>query len=343
MNEFETALLAVLASIDQRLEALVDAGATTAPNYQRRLADFLHFNWPAIGATVLEADEFGPAAVEWRGLRYTRRSPQNKFDAAIWFSRAAGKDEDGTVRYERLITFKEQAEPEPLSRKLADELAKVADGRQQMAGSAQNGTGVHRTPVPETPVLPATPPVPTAGPLAGAAAPIHTGQPENGPAPVLAPPAASPPAALPPQTAKPANGTPTATAPIVRTGALPPEQLKRWLAQETVRFEKRAVQPSILAATARTMAAIVPDADRRHELDEWLTGYHSMKDMPGPWLMALHAWLKPSREAEPTDRWARDEVALVLDLLNSQHLASLAATNPASRYAPAAPEQKEML
>lgn len=93
MNEFETALLAVLASIDQRLEALVEAGASTAPNYQRRLADYVGFPWPAIGAAVLETDEFGPAAVEWRGMRYTRRSPQNKFDAAIWFSRAAGYDE----------------------------------------------------------------------------------------------------------------------------------------------------------------------------------------------------------------------------------------------------------
>lgn len=319
MNDFETALLAVLASIDQRLEALVDAGATTAPNYQRRLADFTSFNWPAIGATVLEADEFGPAAVEWRGMRYTRRSPQNKFDAAIWFSRAAGKDEDGTVRYERLITFKEQAEPEPLSRKMVDELAKIAPPPAVPSPKPQDPTGNPQSVIPV--------PVHETGHQPGTALSGADDRPNQ-------PPAANPP------TPAPLNGTAKT---VVRSQALAPDLLKRWLEQEAARYATRTASPSTLSVVARAMAAIVPDTDRRHELDEWLTGYHSMKDMPGSWLLALHGWMKPSKEAEPTDKWVRDEVGLVLDLLNSAHLQKLASSNPASRYAPATPEQKELI
>jgi multisubunit Na+/H+ antiporter MnhB subunit len=54
--------------------------------------------------------------VEYRGKTYKRRSPENKFGAAIWFSRSVGKDEEGQNQYEKFITFKEMAPAEPLSR-----------------------------------------------------------------------------------------------------------------------------------------------------------------------------------------------------------------------------------
>ena len=84
------------------------------PNYQIQLAEFGGFDWSGIGATVEQRDRDGVASVVWRGKRYVRRSVANKFQPAIWFSRSLGKDEEGNSRYERLITFKELANAEPL-------------------------------------------------------------------------------------------------------------------------------------------------------------------------------------------------------------------------------------
>jgi len=97
----------------ERLVAAVEA-RSPAPGYVRALAEFARFDWSEIDATAIQTDDDGIATISWRGHRYMRRSPSNKFDPAIWFSRVVGKDDDGSNRYERLITFKELAEPEPL-------------------------------------------------------------------------------------------------------------------------------------------------------------------------------------------------------------------------------------
>lgn len=317
MNEFEQALLAVLASIDMRLEALVEAGTSMAPNFQRRLADFTAFNWASMGATVLEEDGYGVAAVEWRGSRFTRRAPQNKFDSAIWFSRAVGKDEDGTVRYERLITFKEQAEAEALPDKVR---AAVVNGKKTEDRGQRTA---------------ATVAVPPAEPVTdGAGTGTRPYVPGTGGTTSTTLPAAGEPVTT--------TATPQAAAIglVMRNKALGPEALRRWLAQEAVRWEKRTPASGQVAAVARALAMIVPNDERRHELDGWLTGSSSMKEMPAPMVLALHGWLKPNtKTAEPTNPWAREEIALVLDLMNGEHLQGLAATNPASRFAP---EQQEM-
>jgi hypothetical protein len=59
------------------------------------LSEYPTFDWPSIGATVLNRDDDGVTAVEWNGQVFTRRSPNNKFDAAVWFSRHLGQDSDG--------------------------------------------------------------------------------------------------------------------------------------------------------------------------------------------------------------------------------------------------------
>jgi hypothetical protein len=59
--------------------------------------------------------------LEWGGHAWQRRSPQNKFGSAIWYSRAVGKDESG-VHYARLITFREMGDAEPLPAKVADKI-----------------------------------------------------------------------------------------------------------------------------------------------------------------------------------------------------------------------------
>jgi hypothetical protein len=99
-------------------------GNGMVPNYQIGLDSFLSFDWDTIGATIEQVDTDGVAAVTWRGNRYTRRSATNKFEPAIWFSRAIGKDEAGNTKYERLITFKRLAEAEPLPVKLRGNYAR---------------------------------------------------------------------------------------------------------------------------------------------------------------------------------------------------------------------------
>ena len=88
-----------------------------APNYRRPLSDYRYFDWASIDAIVLKEDRDGATEVEWNGQAFTRRSPENKFDAAIWFSRCVGKDADGNNKYVRLITFKAPAESGPIGAK----------------------------------------------------------------------------------------------------------------------------------------------------------------------------------------------------------------------------------
>lgn len=115
----QQAQLLMLERIAIALERLTP---TKAPEYQKSLSDYRHFDWSTIGAKVVHADQDGAAIVEWNGQQYSRRSPQNKFGAAIWYSRAIGKDEDGNTAYERLITFKQLAEVDPLPQRMLSSL-----------------------------------------------------------------------------------------------------------------------------------------------------------------------------------------------------------------------------
>ena len=93
------------------------AGQQSAPNIKRPIEEFKVFDWSSIGAMVEYKDDFGPSQVSWHGKLYTRRSPDNKFKEAIWFSYCLGKDEKGDNKYERLITFTKIDPAEPISRK----------------------------------------------------------------------------------------------------------------------------------------------------------------------------------------------------------------------------------
>lgn len=91
--------------------------SSNPPNWTKQLSQYKS-NWPeAIDATVIDSDQDGPTVVAWAGHAYIRRSSENKkYGAAIWFSRADGRDESGEANYVRLITFREKAVPraEPL-------------------------------------------------------------------------------------------------------------------------------------------------------------------------------------------------------------------------------------
>jgi len=101
-------LLAVLERIACALESLASAqGAPYAPNLVRPLGDYQAFDWSTIGAEIVDADADGPTHISFGGQIWTRRSPINKFEPAIWFSRPTGKDADGNTSYVRLVTFRE--------------------------------------------------------------------------------------------------------------------------------------------------------------------------------------------------------------------------------------------
>jgi hypothetical protein len=95
-------------------------------NYFAPIEEFKTFDWGKIGAVVVKSDQYGAAVVgihpdeSWQQWKeYIRRSPDNAYDTAIFFSRCVGKDEDGKNKYERLITFKSKKpiDVNPISRK----------------------------------------------------------------------------------------------------------------------------------------------------------------------------------------------------------------------------------
>jgi DdrB-like protein len=93
-NELLRMIAESLRGVEAHLRQIA-VSSNPAPNYQRPLSEYSTFDWTSIGATVLNRDGDGVTAVEWNGQVFTRRSPSNKFDAAVWFSRHLGQDSDG--------------------------------------------------------------------------------------------------------------------------------------------------------------------------------------------------------------------------------------------------------
>lgn len=96
---------------------------SNAPSYTFPLESFASFDWESIGASVERTDNYGAAIVSWQGNNFVRRSPNNKFGEAIFFSRCVGKDEQGENKYERLISFKSIPQAEPLPEKVLRKLS----------------------------------------------------------------------------------------------------------------------------------------------------------------------------------------------------------------------------
>ena len=115
-NEIFRMIAASLEGIESHLRQIA-ISSNPAPNYQRSLNEYPTFDWSSIGATVLDRDGDGATSVEWNGQVFTRRSPNNKVDAAVWFSRHLGQDSDGNKRYARLIAFRDLNDAEPIAAK----------------------------------------------------------------------------------------------------------------------------------------------------------------------------------------------------------------------------------
>jgi hypothetical protein len=147
MTEYEMAALSVLNRIASALETIAMSNAK-APNIQRPIESYANFDFDSIGAQVKAADQFGATALDWGGFIWTRRSPQNKFGEAIWFSRAIGKREDGSNEYARLISFKKFGEAEPLPRKVEAIVEKSAKPVAQPAAEVVESPASFTTPAP---------------------------------------------------------------------------------------------------------------------------------------------------------------------------------------------------
>ncbi len=122
-NSLTPFLERIAISLEDIAAHLARAGAPQEPNYVKPLSEYRGFDWSAIEAAVVQQDADGPTHLEWGGFLWTRRSPANKFDPAIWYSRAHGRDAEGNVSYLRLITFKPFKEADRVPEKTAAQLS----------------------------------------------------------------------------------------------------------------------------------------------------------------------------------------------------------------------------
>ena len=112
-------------ALERIADTLDSLAPKSAPNIQKPIEQFKSFDWVSIGASVEKSDNYGASLISWKGQLYTRRSPVNKFEPCLWFSRCVGKNEDGSNLYERLITFKSfsKHEADPLPPKVQNQIA----------------------------------------------------------------------------------------------------------------------------------------------------------------------------------------------------------------------------
>jgi hypothetical protein len=126
MNDVLLALVKHVAGIEARLAeisaALQASGDDGGPNFYRPLDEYPAFDWTSIGAAVVSEDRCGATVVRYQGREYKRRS-HPKYGTQVWFSRGAGRDEEGNVSYVRLVTFAEDdGTVEELPEKIATKL-----------------------------------------------------------------------------------------------------------------------------------------------------------------------------------------------------------------------------
>jgi hypothetical protein len=234
----------------EQLTRLADAAelmtAGTAPNFKRSLPEFAGFDWSSISATVIQSDEYGASSVEHSGKLYTRRSPQNKFGEAVWFSRAVGKDENGDTRYIRLITFSKSAEAEPLPNRTANAIASGPSGPRQPQSNGSRPARPAATPPPQN--RPAAPQASTPKPATHAPAPeeppfwpvLQDGGPDPEPEPEPEP--------VGPR--DPAQSKPAVTPPAKNSAQLPPLTDNR-------NYKTRAIQMGLSEQSAAQIAVLI--------------------------------------------------------------------------------------
>jgi hypothetical protein len=142
MDSIAMSLGSIAGSLEE-IERLLRGGQpiNEAPEYTADIGRYLTFDWSSIDATVEDSDEFGPRSVRWNGKSYYRRSPENKFGEAIFFSKSSGhRDEGGNVVFHRLITFRKPTDVGPISRGAEKAIAKGVSGQPARATGSNLST-----------------------------------------------------------------------------------------------------------------------------------------------------------------------------------------------------------
>lgn len=144
MNEQQTErLLALVGSIADSLSRLAgERDGESAPDWEFPIESYAGFDWVAHGAQVIARDGDGPTVVQWGGKNFKRRSPDNAFDPAIWFSHCIGKTEDGRNEYVRLVTFRKfkDDDVQPLGRKAERYVSQLPAATMPYTASVQSCT-----------------------------------------------------------------------------------------------------------------------------------------------------------------------------------------------------------
>lgn len=137
----QTSLLARVVGLLDKISQQLESANVEAPDLYYLLSEFRSFDWKKIGAEVIASDDDGPTSVKWRGRTFARRSPNNKYGEAIWFSRKTGTAPNGDTTYERLITFKQPTEADPLPRKVTAAIADSGNKPPAKTATTPGATG----------------------------------------------------------------------------------------------------------------------------------------------------------------------------------------------------------
>jgi hypothetical protein len=264
-------LLSLLSRIANAIELLAQSGRPVAPNYTRPIEDYVSFDWSTINAHVIRADQDGATHVEWGGETWTRRSPSNKFEPAVWYSRASGRDDDGNVLYLRLVTFKELKDSDPLPANVQKNLTRPAKVKEK--GVSAETAASH----PEGPAIPAS-----------------TNEPTRNSVSTETPPQGS-------HEAVPAGDAGQAGATRVNQGRRP-EEVKEGVQKMGANLAasgKSATQEQV-GLIASVLEGIFKDQEdqvgSRRKVLKFLTGNDSLKTIPEHMLLSVYMWIKPYKD-----------------------------------------------
>ena len=106
LGDILSGVIEKLSRIDTGMQLLIEA-FKPGPEHWRQIQEYPEFDWSAIGAEVMELDEWGATIVSWNGKVWKRRAPENEYGEAIWFSRCVGKENNKNI-YATLIKFEEK-------------------------------------------------------------------------------------------------------------------------------------------------------------------------------------------------------------------------------------------
>jgi len=113
-NDQTERLIAAVERLAAAAEALVQGQqrkASSPAKFIKPIEEFPCFDWSSIGARIefRDSDRI-VAAVSWGGFTYERKQKHGD----VWFSRNAGKDDEGNPVYETLVKFAANVAPSSL-------------------------------------------------------------------------------------------------------------------------------------------------------------------------------------------------------------------------------------